>query len=54
MIRMRSVLEWEQLRCRRRTVQTIVEGRKESKYRSIFDLAKRVDLRAANKKHLKI
>lgn len=31
-------------------VQTIVEGRKESKYRSIFDLAKRVDLRAANKK----
>lgn len=31
-------------------VQTIVEGRKESKYRSIFDLAKRIDLRAANKK----
>jgi len=31
-------------------VQTIVKGRKEAKYRSIFDLAKRVDLRAANKK----
>ncbi len=31
-------------------VQTIVENRKESKYKSIFDLAKRVDLRAANKK----
>ncbi|WMW78131.1 DNA polymerase III subunit alpha [Flavobacterium sp. 20NA77.7] len=31
-------------------VQTIVQGRKEAKYRSIFDLAKRVDLRAANKK----
>ena len=31
-------------------VQTIVENRKESKYKSIFDFAKRVDLRAANKK----
>ncbi len=31
-------------------VQTIVESRKDSKYRSIFDLAKRIDLRAANKK----
>jgi DNA polymerase III subunit alpha len=31
-------------------VQTIVENRKDSKYKSIFDLAKRVDLRAANKK----
>ncbi|HWR94564.1 MAG TPA: DNA polymerase III subunit alpha [Flavobacterium sp.] len=31
-------------------VQTIVENRKESKYKSIFDMAKRVDLRAANKK----
>ena len=31
-------------------VQTIVENRKESKYKSIFDLAKRIDLRAANKK----
>ncbi|MBK0370706.1 DNA polymerase III subunit alpha [Flavobacterium agrisoli] len=31
-------------------VATIVENRKEGKYRSIFDLAKRIDLRAANKK----
>ncbi len=31
-------------------VQTIVENRKAGKYKSIFDLAKRVDLRAANKK----
>ncbi len=31
-------------------VQTIVENRKESNYKSIFDFAKRVDLRAANKK----
>lgn len=31
-------------------VQTIVESRKEGKYKSIFDLAKRIDLRAANKK----
>ena len=31
-------------------VQTIVENRKDTKYKSIFDLAKRIDLRAANKK----
>ncbi len=31
-------------------VQTIVENRKEGNYKSIFDLAKRIDLRAANKK----
>ncbi len=31
-------------------VETIVENRKNGKYRSIFDMAKRVDLRAANKK----
>src|SRR5690606_11448269 len=31
-------------------VNTIVENRQNSKYRSIFDLAKRIDLRAANKK----
>ena len=31
-------------------VQTIIESRKEAKYKSIFDLAKRIDLRAANKK----
>ncbi len=31
-------------------VETIIENRKEGKYRSIFDVAKRVDLRAANKK----
>lgn len=31
-------------------VDTIVAQRKEGKYRSIFDLAKRIDLRAANKK----
>lgn len=31
-------------------VQTIVENRADSKYKSIFDLAKRIDLRAANKK----
>jgi DNA polymerase-3 subunit alpha len=33
-------------------VNTIVENRKESKYKSIFDLTKRIDLRAANKKAL--
>ncbi|MEY2868085.1 MAG: hypothetical protein RIR01_503, partial [Bacteroidota bacterium] len=31
-------------------VETIVENRKNGRYRSIFDLAKRIDLRAANKK----
>nr|MBP6758853.1 DNA polymerase III subunit alpha [Flavobacterium sp.] len=31
-------------------VATIVENRKNSNYKSIFDLAKRIDLRAANKK----
>nr|WP_294936282.1 DNA polymerase III subunit alpha [uncultured Flavobacterium sp.] len=31
-------------------VNTIVENRKEGNYKSIFDLAKRIDLRAANKK----
>jgi DNA polymerase III subunit alpha len=31
-------------------VNTIVENRKDGKYRSIFDLARRIDLRAANKK----
>jgi DNA polymerase III subunit alpha len=31
-------------------VQTIVDNRKDTKYKSIFDLAKRIDLRAANKK----
>ncbi|CAM3335734.1 DNA-directed DNA polymerase [Flavobacterium longum] len=31
-------------------VETIVSTRKDGKYKSIFDLAKRVDLRAANKK----
>jgi DNA polymerase-3 subunit alpha len=31
-------------------VQTIVENRKTGHYKSIFDLAKRIDLRAANKK----
>ena len=31
-------------------VNTIIENRKDGKYRSIFDLAKRIDLRAANKK----
>lgn len=31
-------------------VETIVEHRKKGKYKSIFDLAKRIDLRAANKK----
>lgn len=34
-------------------VQTIVDNRKEGKYKSIFDLAKRIDLRAANKKRSK-
>jgi len=33
-------------------VATIVENRKEGKYRSVFDLAKRIDLRAANKRAL--
>ncbi|MAP80174.1 MAG: DNA polymerase III subunit alpha [Aequorivita sp.] len=31
-------------------VATIVENRKDGKYKSVFDLAKRIDLRAANKK----
>ncbi|MEZ4858424.1 MAG: DNA polymerase III subunit alpha [Flavobacteriaceae bacterium] len=31
-------------------VATIVENRKEGKYKSVFDLAKRIDLRSANKK----
>ena len=31
-------------------VQTIVDNRKDGAYKSIFDLAKRIDLRAANKK----
>lgn len=31
-------------------VQTIVENRKTGKYKSIFDLTKRIDLRSANKK----
>jgi DNA polymerase III subunit alpha len=31
-------------------VETIVENRKTTKYKSIFDLTKRIDLRAANKK----
>ncbi len=31
-------------------VKTIVAGRKDAKYQSIFDLTKRIDLRAANKK----
>jgi len=33
-------------------VATIVENRKKGKYKSIFDLTKRIDLRAANKKAL--
>lgn len=33
-------------------VETIVENRKAGKYKSIFDLTKRIDLRAANKKAL--
>ncbi|MDZ4148928.1 MAG: DNA polymerase III subunit alpha [Flavobacteriaceae bacterium] len=31
-------------------VDTIVENRKKGRYKSVFDLAKRIDLRAANKK----
>ncbi|QNJ97198.1 DNA polymerase III subunit alpha [Constantimarinum furrinae] len=31
-------------------VATIVENRKDGKYKSVFDLSKRIDLRAANKK----
>lgn len=38
----------------RGAVETIVAQRKENgPYRSVFDLAKRIDLRAANKRHLK-
>jgi DNA polymerase-3 subunit alpha len=33
-------------------VATIVQNRKEGKYKSVFDLTKRIDLRAANKKAL--
>ena len=36
----------------RGAVETIIEHRKETKYTSIFDLTKRIDLRAANKKAL--
>jgi DNA polymerase-3 subunit alpha len=38
----------------RGAVETIIEHRKEQSYTSIFDLVKRIDLRAANKKLLKI
>jgi len=31
-------------------VNTVIENRKDGKYKSIFDLAKRIDLRSANKK----
>src|SRR5690606_308549 len=34
----------------RAAVETIVDSRKDGKYRSVFDLAKRIDLRSANKK----
>ncbi|MFI2742151.1 DNA polymerase III subunit alpha [Zhouia sp. PK063] len=34
----------------RGAVETIVEHRKDGRYKSIFDMAKRIDLRAANKK----
>ena len=34
----------------RAAVETIIEHRKDGKFNSIFDLAKRIDLRAANKK----
>lgn len=34
-------------------VKTLVENRKDGPYKSVFDLAKRIDLRAANKKHWK-
>ncbi|WP_417363016.1 DNA polymerase III subunit alpha [Galbibacter sp.] len=34
----------------RAAVETIVDCRKDGKYRSVFDLAKRIDLRSANKK----
>ncbi|WP_031426635.1 DNA polymerase III subunit alpha [Flavimarina sp. Hel_I_48] len=33
-------------------VQTLVDNRKDGPYKSVFDLAKRIDLRAANKKAL--
>jgi DNA polymerase-3 subunit alpha len=33
-------------------VETIVENRKDGKYKSVFDLTKKIDLRAANKKAL--
>ena len=36
----------------RGAVETIIENRKNSNYKSIFDLTKRIDLRAANKKTL--
>jgi len=34
----------------RAAVETIIENRKDGKYQSIFDLVKKIDLRAANKK----
>ena len=36
----------------RGAVETIIEKRKKSSYKSIFDLTKKIDLRAANKKTL--
>ena len=36
----------------RGAVETIIDHRKETKYTSVFDLTKRIDLRAANKKAL--
>ena len=36
----------------RGAVETIIEHRKEARYTSVFDLTKRIDLRAANKKAL--
>ena len=51
---MRFVSEWGAIKgVGAGAVQTIVENRKDGNYKSIFDLAKRTDLRAANKKHSK-
>ena len=48
-------LGWEHVKgVGRGAVETIIEHRKEGKYTSIFDLVKRIDLRAAIRKLWKI
>jgi DNA polymerase-3 subunit alpha len=50
---MRCVLGWERLRCREQEQRPLFKIEK-TKVQVSFDLTKRIDLRAANKKHWKI